>query len=664
MERQHLSQTKNAFAQCAGWHIASSNRESAIARYSTHPIEELQGAIGNRAVNQLLAKQPIVQAKPMFGGLSRELVIQPKLTIGEVGDKYEQEADRVAEQVVNQMNAPGSSAIQPKQMPEEDEQVQMKPTVQRLGEGNTMTAAPELEASIQQAKSGGQPLPEQIRQPMEQAFGADFSVVKVHDDAQSHQLNRSIQAQAFTTGKDILFDIGKYNPGSQQGQELIAHELTHVVQQNGVGNHHRANQSIAQADRSAEANIETITPNSAKSIARNASPSLKRTIQRKIGFEIETGIPITREKNPGKYVDPNKAFDATHVLEIPVLGGSKLTPDHIPGHTKDAIENFNKWPIIEFVSAPIDETQSVRTFKRIANTWLDLLVNLRSKVSDTPPPKLLSSYVGSAPGDIFVGYVGEQRMTDEQLDRVAIQATIGARLDRLAQPMTAVSTVTAGPQFIWDRAAAAGEATTNASILIDRVKVRIPPPTLNIFNLVGKSKQRQQIDELRGFLMLINNYLVAGKNVKTGYLKNRTAWFYKSKLSDVCNNLVASNSYANTVLRGTQAAWVKTQILNVNVRSTIDDVFDPPPGVDLSCQTWLDEVFAGTDDRVFENAKNPWSTDIAPDRVKGRLAAVMEMRSPGVTFAPSKMFELSTDRDDIVEYLAVLYRAQRGWQDI
>jgi hypothetical protein len=68
---------------------------------------------------------------------------------------------------------------------------------------------------------------------MGQAMGADFSGVKVHTDAQSDQLNQSIQAKAFTTGQDVFFRQGEYNPGSRGGQELIAHELTHVVQQKG-----------------------------------------------------------------------------------------------------------------------------------------------------------------------------------------------------------------------------------------------------------------------------------------------------------------------------------------------------------------------------------------------------------------------------------------------
>jgi|GEM_PF-2320989 len=204
--------------------------------------------------------------------------IQAKLTIGQVGDKYEQEADQTAQRVVNQINAPApqqstqgqslqreempedeelhmkaeSGVIQREEMPEdeelqmkpasgiiqreempEDEELQMKPEVQRKSDGGGMDATPDLEASIQQAKGSGQPLAENIRKPMEQAFGADFRGVNIHTDAQSDQLNQSIQAKAFTTGQDIFFRQGTYDPGSRGGQELIAHELTHVVQQSG-----------------------------------------------------------------------------------------------------------------------------------------------------------------------------------------------------------------------------------------------------------------------------------------------------------------------------------------------------------------------------------------------------------------------------------------------
>jgi hypothetical protein len=100
-----------------------------------------------------------------------------------------------------------------------------------LEEGGMVS--PDLESSIQRARGGGQPLSENLRAPMEQAFGADFSGVKVHTSSEWDQLNRSIGAKAFTTGQDLFFGQGQYNPGSSSGKELVAHELTHVVQQSG-----------------------------------------------------------------------------------------------------------------------------------------------------------------------------------------------------------------------------------------------------------------------------------------------------------------------------------------------------------------------------------------------------------------------------------------------
>ncbi|MEH2300753.1 MAG: DUF4157 domain-containing protein [Nostoc sp.] len=156
--------------------------------------------------------------------------IQAKLTIGEPGDKYEQEADKTARQVVQRIHQPQSEKLQRESLPEEE--LQMKPMVQRRVSNGGMAATQDLEASINQARGGGQPLAKNIREPMEQGFGADFSRVKVHTDTQADQLNRSIQAKAFTTGQDVFFRQGAYEPESRGGQELIAHELTHVVQQN------------------------------------------------------------------------------------------------------------------------------------------------------------------------------------------------------------------------------------------------------------------------------------------------------------------------------------------------------------------------------------------------------------------------------------------------
>ena len=191
----------------------------------------------NQAMREGLFSPTVREQKTPDSASTIGMPIQPKLTIGAPGDKYELEADRVAAQVVNLLNAPVTQQSHENQEREvlsvEEDELQMKPMVQLQSGAGGMTAIPEVETSIQQARGGGQPLADNIRQPMEQAFGADFSGVKVHTDAQADQLNQSIQAKAFTTGQDVFFRSGEYNPGSRGGQELIAHELTHVVQQNG-----------------------------------------------------------------------------------------------------------------------------------------------------------------------------------------------------------------------------------------------------------------------------------------------------------------------------------------------------------------------------------------------------------------------------------------------
>jgi Domain of unknown function (DUF4157) len=162
--------------------------------------------------------------------------IQPKLAIGALGDKYEREADCMAQQVVQQLNAtkventPLEQAVQREILPDEEDELQMKSMVQR-SLNSAIPASDGLERAIAQARSSSQTLDDTIRHPMEQAFGADFSGVRVHTDAQSDRLNRSIQARAFTTEKDVFFRQGTYQPESRRGQELIAHELTHVMQQ-------------------------------------------------------------------------------------------------------------------------------------------------------------------------------------------------------------------------------------------------------------------------------------------------------------------------------------------------------------------------------------------------------------------------------------------------
>lgn len=103
---------------------------------------------------------------------------------------------------------------------------------QRSGDGTTEIDE-ETAASIQDKRGRGHNLNDDVAQEAGEAMGQDFSDVTVHTDGEADQLNRQLGARAFTTGNDIFFREGAYEPGSSDGKRLIAHELTHVVQQGG-----------------------------------------------------------------------------------------------------------------------------------------------------------------------------------------------------------------------------------------------------------------------------------------------------------------------------------------------------------------------------------------------------------------------------------------------
>jgi hypothetical protein len=213
-------------------------------------------------------------------------VVQTKLTIGQPNDRYEQEANRVATSVVRQINLPTPiSGTQGEVVQEKEEHGLRKkpqPVLQRqeaIGGGEAST---ELASAINSAKGSGQPLDTRLQQSMGQAMGADFSGVSVHTNKHSDQLNQSIQAKAFTTGQDVFFRQGAYQPGSRGGQELIAHELTHVVQQNGDGI--RRKETPKQDHQNSGSDI-------------SISPTPSDQIQRRFGFEIELPMLFTHKAN-------------------------------------------------------------------------------------------------------------------------------------------------------------------------------------------------------------------------------------------------------------------------------------------------------------------------------------------------------------------------------
>ncbi len=188
--------------------------------------------------------------------------IQPKLNIGKPGDSYEVEADRTADAIVSMKDDRQTSFFSPSpliqkqvraeeeeiQAKEEDEEpVQTKLLVQKSEEPNAeMEEDPlpvqaksdggevgttSIESQLNSSKGGGSPMNGNVQTQMESGFGTDFGKVRVHTDSTAVQMNKNLGAQAFTHGSDIYFNEGKYNPESDSGKHLLAHELTHTVQQ-------------------------------------------------------------------------------------------------------------------------------------------------------------------------------------------------------------------------------------------------------------------------------------------------------------------------------------------------------------------------------------------------------------------------------------------------
>ncbi len=213
------------------------------------------------------AAQPIGKSRKSNNqsSLNGNLNIQAKLTVGQPNDKYEQEADSVAGQVMSMpvndtvqrscsscgeeentlQTKPLYSQISPliQRQSIEEEEIQTKPLIQRqpveeeeliqakTASGATSEVTPTISSGIQSLQGAGRPLSRSERGFFEPRFGTDFSNVRVHNNTRATNMARSVNARAFTLGHNVVFGAGEYSPENTGGRSLLAHELAHVVQQ-------------------------------------------------------------------------------------------------------------------------------------------------------------------------------------------------------------------------------------------------------------------------------------------------------------------------------------------------------------------------------------------------------------------------------------------------
>jgi hypothetical protein len=217
-------------------------------------VRTLQQRLGNQGTQAFAAQQAVARSSPP-GMPSTSGAATGQLSISQPGDPQEREAESVADTVMRMAappQAPGISAVsstgshpsirricadcadkRPEAIPlDHDRASEWKMRAQRReGSASGPQVMPAVEANVRALQSEGSPLPPATLAFFEARFGADFSQVRVNTGGRADDTAKSLGAKAFTVGRSISFGAGQYAPASQEGRHLLAHELTHVVQQ-------------------------------------------------------------------------------------------------------------------------------------------------------------------------------------------------------------------------------------------------------------------------------------------------------------------------------------------------------------------------------------------------------------------------------------------------
>lgn len=213
---------------------------------------------GTQEHERIQAKSDTFGSTPFF---SPQNTIQAKLKIGAPGDMYEKEADTVADKVVqggsaDSRVAPERAGIQQQvggsTKEETIQNMEQEVPTQAQNPDGALPAGATLENNLNGSKGKGQKLDEDTKNEMETGIGSDFSNVNVHTDAQAVQMNQDLGADAFTHGNDIYFNRGQYNPTTKKGKHLLAHELTHTVQQGGAVQRKKAQTNISSTSHNVQ----------------------------------------------------------------------------------------------------------------------------------------------------------------------------------------------------------------------------------------------------------------------------------------------------------------------------------------------------------------------------------------------------------------------------
>jgi hypothetical protein len=178
-----------------------------------------------------LGLRSAVAAKPVAVRQTSPVRVQTQMRVSSPGDPAEQEASAVGKTIMRMPDPADEARVPPPAVSHRDTGVAHRDAAPG---GDHKHADPYIEDSLRAHGSSGSPLPPDMREFMEPRFRADFRSVRIHTDDHAGKLAAQLGARAFTIGRDIYFGRGQFQPGKPEGWELVAHELTHTIQQGGA----------------------------------------------------------------------------------------------------------------------------------------------------------------------------------------------------------------------------------------------------------------------------------------------------------------------------------------------------------------------------------------------------------------------------------------------
>ncbi len=307
------------------------------------------------------------------------------------------------------------------------EERESKQPIQPKAEGRPTKASPSVVGKLHASKGGGSPLPKNTRASMETAFGTDFSGVRVHTGADAVQMNRELHAQAFTHGGDIYFNEGKFKPKEKEGRRLLAHELTHVVQQGKAGKRVQRKEAkekvgppvdwkikplgggdgamvaipkpgftldevVTYLYGTIEAKPELIRVNKVLQKRRTIAglPLLLMGVKVKLrkeavdDFDASPKIPL-EEKDPSKFLAKKKTFDDKLEVDFLFLVKKLREPHYSESDEEEMINIFEKWAMEPFVLNPSLYPEGGEyldlLFRKLRSRSIDIGVGTTEKIS-------------------------------------------------------------------------------------------------------------------------------------------------------------------------------------------------------------------------------------------------------------------------------------------